>query len=327
MSKLFKLKEWLTLDEAASHISSAIGEEVQIKDLYRLALDKYLTLSVNLVNYAQAKRGDVVGPEEVRLAGKPSPWFAEVLEKVALENGNDPKMAYEEIVLSLSIGDDLFLNLDEKVTSIGGVWDLPLWGNEHLDIQHRYQHEIGGPEVTLVCIEGTYVRKGDIAYELQDDFDDNEYQKGSKAQKADIERFIVRESLSSEDADKLRVKYKVWREEYLEERKSSPKESNYHPAAALPSDSVVVVRTEEILRFLSSIDENDQPEKPLGTRERNTLLALIATLCKEAKIDYEARGIASAIEKMTEIHGVKISDDKIRGILKLLPDAVESRQK
>ena len=36
MSKLLKLKEWLTLDEAANHISNVLGEPVTLADIYRL---------------------------------------------------------------------------------------------------------------------------------------------------------------------------------------------------------------------------------------------------------------------------------------------------
>ena len=44
MSKLFKLSEWLTLDDAAKHLSTALGEPVKVADVYRLALDGHLTL-------------------------------------------------------------------------------------------------------------------------------------------------------------------------------------------------------------------------------------------------------------------------------------------
>ena len=38
MSKLLKLKEWLTLDEAVNHFSNVLGEPITLADLYRLAL-------------------------------------------------------------------------------------------------------------------------------------------------------------------------------------------------------------------------------------------------------------------------------------------------
>ena len=47
MSKLLKLKTWLTLDDAARHLSLMFGETVSKADVLRLALDGRLTLSIN----------------------------------------------------------------------------------------------------------------------------------------------------------------------------------------------------------------------------------------------------------------------------------------
>jgi hypothetical protein len=67
--------------------------------------------------------------------------------------------------------------------------------------------------------------------------------------------------------------------------------------------------------------------KPLATTERNTLLVLIAALCKQAKIDYKERGISGAIVKATEEVGAPVTDDTIRKILNQISDALESRSK
>ena len=63
-SKLFKLKEWLTISETAKHLSIMFGEEVTDADVLRLGLDRHLKLSVNFVNYAHAKRGGKFLPFE-----------------------------------------------------------------------------------------------------------------------------------------------------------------------------------------------------------------------------------------------------------------------
>lgn len=57
-SKLFRLKEWLTLAEAANYLSTIFGESVCVADVLRLGLDRHLKLSVNFVNHATARRGD-----------------------------------------------------------------------------------------------------------------------------------------------------------------------------------------------------------------------------------------------------------------------------
>jgi hypothetical protein len=47
---LHKLRECLTIPEAAAHLSTAFGESVTEADVLRLGLDDHLTLSINYVN-------------------------------------------------------------------------------------------------------------------------------------------------------------------------------------------------------------------------------------------------------------------------------------
>jgi len=46
MSKLLKLKRWLTTEEAAKYLTGALSEPVTEADIFRLALDGQITLSV-----------------------------------------------------------------------------------------------------------------------------------------------------------------------------------------------------------------------------------------------------------------------------------------
>jgi hypothetical protein len=76
-----------------------------------------------------------------------------------------------------------------------------------------------------------------------------------------------------------------------------------------------------------SADEIDVrgSDKVLKNKEKNTLLVLIAALCRELGIDPNKRGVTSSIQLMTEQLGAPISDDTIRSILKQIDSAVESR--
>jgi hypothetical protein len=328
MSKLFKLKAWLTLDEAATHLSSAFGELVEKKDIFRLALDGYLKLSVNLVNRAQARSGRVGGPSDAVYFDSQSGFTPALLKRMMMDGiRSEANLESIEVLKSLKISDEIFLNFDEEIESVGGVWDLSMWGGEKLDVEHEYQILTDGPAITLETFEGVILLQGDIVCQLQESYDENNFQEGSKVNGKSLEIKIVEESIPQNEAKELREIYRKSRKEYLERRSENPKENDYYPKGGMPNDAVYIVKTEEVLRFLSSLDETLHEEKPLSTRERNTLLVLIATLCKEAKVDYEARGIASVIEKMTEIYGARISDDKIREILALLPQAVETRSK
>lgn len=66
-------------------------------------------------------------------------------------------------------------------------------------------------------------------------------------------------------------------------------------------------------------------DKRAITRQRRTLLTVIAALCQKARIDPAGRGAAMAIASMTEDLGAPVSDDSIRAMLRDIPDAIENR--
>jgi hypothetical protein len=75
-------------------------------------------------------------------------------------------------------------------------------------------------------------------------------------------------------------------------------------------------------------NESPLPEKPLGTTERNTLLTIIAALCKEAKIDYtKPAKAAGLIQSTAALMQVSIGETTIEGHLKKIPDALATRMK
>lgn len=64
----------------------------------------------------------------------------------------------------------------------------------------------------------------------------------------------------------------------------------------------------------------------LGAKERNTLLVIIAALCKEAKIDYSKPSKAAGLIRDTALRmGVNVGESTIEAHLKRIPDAVEAR--
>jgi hypothetical protein len=76
------------------------------------------------------------------------------------------------------------------------------------------------------------------------------------------------------------------------------------------------------------IESVDMQEKPLGTRERNTLLVIIAALAKEAKIDLSKPSKAGeAIAHLTEILGAPVDHATIEQKINLINEAVQARTK
>jgi hypothetical protein len=274
-AKLLNLKQWLTVADAARHLSILFGEEVTEADVLRLALDGQLTLSVYFVNHASGRCGPVVPLQDAK---------RHVI-----------KMSENEWIHSidgLAIGQDRVIEWGPRTIVLEGIWDLTMLGSERLDVEHRYQALTGGPAVDLVFLDGPIVSRDDGTYcQVREHFSNNEFA-GPK---------------------NLREPY------------DNP--HNYYPAAGLPADSVLVVRTSSLHDLEARLSEPDQKvEKPIERRERSTLLVIIAALSELAKIDVaKSSGAAVAIESQTVRMGARVAARTIENHLKLIPEALEGR--
>ena len=166
MGKLFSLKEWLTIDDAARHLSNVLGEDVTNADVLRLGLDGRLRLSIQFVNHTKGRCGKVVTWDETdwRLAPEPNFTGDEQMEQdvpglTDQRRPNPPKLQalYDELcesergkycrrLLNLIIDDERFLVLSDDLTVLEGVWDLPMLGNELRHVESKYHDLTGGPE-------------------------------------------------------------------------------------------------------------------------------------------------------------------------------------
>ena len=248
MSKLFKLKEWLTLDETVQHLSAVLGESVEEKDIFRLVLDGYLRLSIDFVNKATVNQGKYIEEGEVEYHELPNIFGLKV-------GSRGKKTDLISIPSALKFHDGRFVKLEEDVVSIDGVWDLPMIGGECLDVEHHYQVLTGGPEVTLCNLEGPFVENNGVVCRIVERFEGYDFEKSKETKKRGIEKRIEREKLSKKDAEQLRQAFDEWVEN--ECFKGHHAEA-YYPADILPKDSVFVVRTGAILDLLSSLDDGFQ---------------------------------------------------------------------
>lgn len=261
MGKLFQLKQWLTVPEAAGHLSSVLSEPVAEADVLRLGLDGHLKLSVNFVNHARGCVGRVVPLDEAKIRdlsgiaaffgrqdgdefntpiGVPARLRAR-LEEAKTPQGDKPLL----VVVSPRLDDDRYLLLEDDVTTIEGVWDLPLIGSERLDVEHRFQSLIEGPAVSLINIEGTFVER------------------------ANGQWCRLMERVGESDI----------------------------PAGGLPSDALWVVRTEALREFLGSLGSRSSTgnEAVLSPKERNYLLRIIRVIAAMANLPKESHKAAGMV--------------------------------
>lgn len=152
MSKLFKLKKWLTVSEAARYLSSVFSEEISEADVFRLALDGELVLSVYFVESLEGKLGQAIPRELARkVPGIPV-------------KGVPPY----EVILAQRLNDTEVIEFEGSIRHISGViFDLPMIGGEGINCEQEYQRLTGGPFVDLTNIDGVFLHIEEVDQYVQ----------------------------------------------------------------------------------------------------------------------------------------------------------------
>ena len=141
LKTLLSLKPWVTIPDAARHLSILFGEDVTEADVLRLGLDGRLMLSVYFVNPVTGCLGRVSSLADANRRSVPS-----------LSGGY-----LVELVDGLQISDDRVIKVDPEIVQIVGDWNLLMQGAERLDIERRYQSLTNGPAVKLTNLKGPIV--------------------------------------------------------------------------------------------------------------------------------------------------------------------------
>jgi hypothetical protein len=308
MGKLFKLKRWLTLPEAARYLSVVASEEVSETDVLRLALDGELTLSTHFVNNAVGQRGSIVPLSE-----------AKVIELPRLDGSGSFRT-----VKGIWVSEDQIIELEDEVIPLSGVWDLPMLGAEELDVEHLYQTMTGGPAVELTSLDGAFVTDGQGVYcRLLERFE--------RANAAAESEDSADDPSEAADSDTVEPADDPSRPAAKEPFRPFYDPRNFYPAGTLPLGSVFVVRTSALRELESRIAVIDKPaetssERPLARRERTTLLVIIGALAKLAGFDEsKPSSAATAIESQTALMGARVATRTILNHLKLVSAALEDR--
>ena len=304
ISKLFKLKEWLTLDEAVNHISNVLGEPISQCDIYKLALDGHLKLSIMFMNGAKAKRVRLVKTEDVE--------YIKFIPKIP--NFPNGRCFHVPQNVGIQISKDYWIHKVElEMIHIGGIWDLAMIGAEQADIANRYHKETSGCTVKIPSLIGHYLQRNGEFYQLQ--VRQEPVLESIKHNYHTVHN--AQEENEEPNLQDIRLKLK---------RPYRPPQ--YMMASKLHDcDHTLVLRTSEINRFIQSLEDTPIQNKVLTTNEKNSLLVLIAALCKQVSTDWNQRGLSASLVAMTDLIGAPLSDETIRKILKQIDSAIDSRSK
>ena len=154
MNKLFKLKEWLTLEETSRRLTTSFQENVSIADCLQLALDGHITISalIEKSKYGIFSKEEKLSKDILRSFVdfmKESGSFSEEIINVA-EDGVDSYPTETKL-----------RNYGEVFKVADGVYDLPMIGAERLDVQHLCAIMQGREPVTMINLDGPYLKAGD----------------------------------------------------------------------------------------------------------------------------------------------------------------------
>lgn len=148
-TKLPPLTSWLTIDEASQWLSTDLNTKVSNADIFKLALDGVLTISVYFPNGVDAKFGKVVeyrGTRKLMVPGRD--WSTNKVHGWELDAKLMPgdiewgtfvtDLRIDNFGKNISLDEMQFLQLDDKVGFIDGIWDLAMIGAEILNMRMSF---------------------------------------------------------------------------------------------------------------------------------------------------------------------------------------------
>ncbi|WP_439923872.1 hypothetical protein [Nitrobacter sp. JJSN] len=298
VKKLHDLKQWLTVADAARYLSILFGEDVTDADVFRLGLDGQLRLSVYFVNGARGRCGPVVSGSDAKstiewTTPKQDPEGTHGLDEDAVR-----ALTEANLISEADLADGITV-----VNFAAWVHGLLLGDGKVLEYAEKTVLLDGVWDLTMLGHERLEVEQ--IYQSLTGGPEvDMSFQDGQ------LDHPIV----SREDGTYCQI----------HERNAS---AHYRPAACLPVDSVIVVRTSALRDLEARLSEPDQrADKPIARRERATLLVMIAALAQLAKIDVsKPSGAATAIEHQSALMGARVAARTIENHLKHIAEAIEGR--
>jgi hypothetical protein len=94
----------------------------------------------------------------------------------------------------------------------------------------------------------------------------------------------------------------------------------------LPTDAVPLVRTAALRAFGDALNPSRTIHKTLGTKERQSLLVIIAALADAAKIPLTDAAAATKVSSLVDQLGCRMDVKTIATHLKGIPEALEARK-
>lgn len=237
MSKLLKLKQWMTVAEAAERLTVAAGETVTEADLLLFALDSHLPISVFFTTETFAQPCMILPvsdreEHEATSATAVQPNTDAESESAPLEV--EPAETVQALARTTIDKTHIILTpiTTHSPVLINGLWDLAMIGGEIDFVKNQLMDRLSKQEVT-----------------------------------PSLDDLLIVDQEGNEHFSLLRYE------------QAKAKENHYVPAARMPADALLVVRTNALLHFQKQLlTENVQPEKPFHPSERRSVGQIIVVV-------------------------------------------------
>lgn len=295
MSKLFKLKKYFSLTDAANYLSKVLEEQVLVADLYELALEGNLAISIRLIDQAYAKK-----------------------TAINLDSGLENSLHHSESAPPEET--------EARVHVPSGIYDLAMIGKEKHEIRELYQQETHGSPPMLAELNGFYIWKDGCIYQFLESLSVSKEGESREAIEARIQALLVSRGTTFQTLlDEPSAAFEYLNSDETEEVMQlvnavtmAPKERYFLPLGEFKYQHVI--RPSELNRFVTSLGEASPLDGPvehsLYPLEKRSYLNFIRILLHEQKIDPAQRGTSSAISLMSDHADVAISENTIRKILR-----------
>jgi len=267
-SRLYKLKTWLTLEGAASHLSSVLSEPVGVDDLLQLAIEKRLKLSVRTPEPFYANKGSVHSLDNARVMLRVTSSYklcrpktdVEALEqKIAgfwnlRELNDDIKKEVTEQNVEIFFVGNLISQQEHVIFSKEvlrlppGVYDLPMLSSEALDIEAMYSHLVHGEVIETVCLDGMWVEQEGCLYRMC-------------------------ELATSDDNNEGYETLERWQERY-----ENP--DRWCPADSFPGGSAIIVRRKNLDAFIACLEEQELADSDKNDAEELKAIEVLGLLAE-----------------------------------------------
>lgn len=291
MNKVFRLRDWVSLEEAAKQLSAVFQEEVTDIDILSLGLSKKIRLSIRLDTPTPTQLCRFVTVSEAQ--ADPSPYAN--LEEL-LREGEPFLSAVKNVYMPRAFEDSVYIVPQHRSTGgphdIHSLMDLTMMGDSEwveVELQRRR-----GKSVAPRPFLGAYVTE-------PDGFSDD----GQLVHKGRPFKVLARSDSGFVDAY------------------SQPAGSEI---VVRPRLVLEFIEAQTAIK-----KDTDLDLKELDTKERNVLLAIIGVLCKGLGHDISLSAHASDVSKkllnLADEQGVGIGQSTIENHLKKVPDAVGRRKR